>query len=294
MSLWSPTFTKTTLCPAHTAHRVRRSAAIAVLALTLAACNSQLYGGLSDREANAMVAVLAQSGIKATRTASQDGSYSINVGTGDVADAISILAAQGYPKQRFADLGDVFRDDGLVSTPFKERARFNFAISQELSKSISDIEGVLTARVHVVIPEKSAIARSQTDAATASVFIHLDGTRDMTARIPVIKQLVAHAVPGLTYENVAVAMFAADGRPSPEEVPLSGTNASYRAFLNEHSDGTITAQKANLPTVPVTEDKVQAASFSGIGRYLFGFALFAGACGALVLAFRHKERPHAG
>jgi type III secretion protein J len=46
-------------------------------ALTLGACKEQLYSGLTEREANDMLALLLQSGIAASKTSGKDGTITL-------------------------------------------------------------------------------------------------------------------------------------------------------------------------------------------------------------------------
>ena len=84
------------------------------------------------------------------------GQYTVMVDKARFADAINILKEAGLPKQEFQSMGQVFKKDGLISSPTQERAQMIFALSQELSRTVSEIDGVLSARVHLVLPENDA------------------------------------------------------------------------------------------------------------------------------------------
>ena len=77
------------------------------------------------------------------------------------------------PKVARATLGDTFRKEGVISTPLEERARYIYALSQELEATLSNIDGVIVARVHVVLPERVAPGEP-VQPASASVFIKHD------------------------------------------------------------------------------------------------------------------------
>ena len=127
------------------------------LPLILAACNVDLYSKLSEGEANEIVALLIRNGISANRVFAKDGSSVVRVDDTSFADAMAVLSDAGLPRQKFASIGDIFADNKLVSSPTEERARFIYALSQELSKTLSEIDGVLAARVHLVLPKNDPL-----------------------------------------------------------------------------------------------------------------------------------------
>jgi type III secretion protein J len=184
-----------------------RAAMVVVCALTVASCKSELYTNLDERQANEVVATLRQHGIPADRSAGKGDRISVSVDENRFAEAEAVLKENGLPKQEFATIGEIFKRDGLVSSPIQERAQMSFALSQELSRTVSEIDGVLSARVHVVLPESDPL-RQQTVPASASVSIRHRADTPMNELIPKIKELVQHSVPGLSsYNDVSVVLF---------------------------------------------------------------------------------------
>lgn len=185
-----------------------RLAFVLLALLALQACSVELYSGLNQRQANEIVAALVRHGIPAQRRAETDGMMTVTVGKGHFAEAMTVLDESGLPKQEFATLGQVFERDGLVSSPIEERAAMIFGLSQELSQTISDIDGVLSARVHLVLPENDPLRR-QLVPSSASVFIRHRASVPMSDFIPQVKMLVANGVAGLDYDNVSVVLVPA-------------------------------------------------------------------------------------
>ena len=183
--------------------------ALALGLLLLSACKQELYSNLSERDANEMTAILLQNHIPAARDSSTPGVFSVMVDQSRFADAVEILKERGYPREDFATLGDIFSGEGLISSPMEERARFIFALSQELSRTINEIDGVLSARVHIVLPENDPL-RSELAPSSASVFIRHDERARIQALLPQIKILVANSIEGLVYDKVSVALFPVD------------------------------------------------------------------------------------
>jgi len=174
--------------------------------LFLAGCQSELYTNLQEREVNEMISVLAVNGIDASRTTDGKGSFGLTVDRGDFSDAIAKLSEKGLPRENFGSLGKVFNSDKLVSTPFEERARFMHALNEELSNSISRINGVVSARVHLMVPEASPFEKNKTPP-RASVFIYQEKGQDLRAQIPTIKNLIVNSLDNLEYSFVEVALF---------------------------------------------------------------------------------------
>lgn len=176
-----------------------------VACAALASCKSELYTNLDQRHANQIVATLRQHGIPADRSIGKGDRVTVSVDESRFAEAVTVLNDNGLPKQEFATLGEVFKRDGLVSSPVQERAQMIFALSQELSRTVSEIDGVLSARVHLVLPENDPL-RQQLVPSSASVFIRHQASVPMNDLVPQIKMLVANGVAGLSYDKVSVIL----------------------------------------------------------------------------------------
>jgi type III secretion protein J len=182
-----------------------------ILALCLlSGCGEQdLFVQLSEPQANEAVAALRIAGIAADKLAREGGAFAVRVPQEAFPQAVEILRAQGLPRGGFDSLGQVFRKDSFLSSPLEERARLTHALSQEIANTLSSIDGVVLARVHVSMPEKDRLADKPAPAA-ASVFLKHRAGLDLTGQTGSIKALVVHSIEGLAYENVTVAMFPAD------------------------------------------------------------------------------------
>ena len=181
-----------------------RAAAVAGM-LLLAGCQVELFSALPEGEANDMVAILLQNGVGASKSKAKDGTDTVLVEKGQFAEAVDLLRARGYPRHKFSSMGDVFQPSGLVASPMQEQARFVWALSQELSSTVSEIDGVLTARVQVVLPDNDLLKRSPTPS-SASAFIRYDDQSGVASLVPQIKTLVANSVEGLSYDKVSVVL----------------------------------------------------------------------------------------
>ncbi|NVK57422.1 MAG: type III secretion inner membrane ring lipoprotein SctJ [Alteromonadaceae bacterium] len=177
----------------------------------LTACKVELYSGLDEQEGNEMLALLLSEGIAASKEKGKGETVNLQVEESDLSAAMTLLSRHSYPRHQYATLDDVFPQGGLIQSPMADSARYSFAKSQGLAATLATIDGVLTAKVHLVLPEKdSGNKLSQPSAvkpAKASVFIKYNRNVDLEAYIPQIKTMVANAVEDLEYANVAVVIF---------------------------------------------------------------------------------------
>ena len=165
-----------------------------------------------------MLAVLLRGGVDAEAVAGKE-DVSLRVEQSQLDRAIELLNSRGLPRAKSQSLGDVFKAEGLISSPLEQRARFIYAMSEELSRTLGQLDGVISSRVHIVIPERRPNETAPTPPSAAIFFIKYQDDYDLTAYVPQIKQLVANSVEGLSYDKVSVVLFPSSavrpGRPAP-------------------------------------------------------------------------------
>jgi type III secretion protein J len=247
---------------------VRRIATVACMLSLLAACRTDLYVDVDQRQANEMIAVLLQHGIPAERAFGKNGRITVSVDDGRFAEAVRILNDNGLPKQDFVTIGKVFEKSGIVSSPVQERMQTIFALSQELSRTVSEIDGVLSARVHLVLPENDPL-RQQLVPSSASVFIRHHAQLRVNELVPQVKMLVANGIAGLSYDKVSVVT-----------VPVEKTEAPA-------GNG---AELVSLHGLWMHRDSVRRAAWLLYGL-VAAVIVLAGAVGALMLRQRQRIYP---
>ena len=184
---------------------------IFVAVFALFGCKVELYSGLGEQEGNEMLALLLEEGISASKEKGKSSTINLLVEESDLSQAMTILSRHSYPRHSYATLDDVFPQGGLIQSPMADSARYTFAKSQELAATIATIDGVLTAKVHLVLPDQKSDSKinqsNQSKPAKASVFIKYNQNVVLEPYIPQIKTMVANAVENLDYANIAVVIF---------------------------------------------------------------------------------------
>ena len=163
-----------------------------------------LCGDLSAKECAQLVSDLQ--GEKIPARVNSDGS-TVLVPSGRLERARMVAAEKGMPGR--SGLGfDTFRDPKIGMTPFAEQVNYVNALQNELATTISSLDSILYARVHLVMPKRELFVREAAEP-SASVLVVTRGDRPLPERNAVaIANLVASAVEGLASEEVTIT----DGR----------------------------------------------------------------------------------
>jgi type III secretion protein J len=185
--------------------RLARGGFLLFLVLFLAGCRQELYSGLPEAEANQILATLLENGIDADKVSQGKNGFTVAVEKSDLVRALKILESHSLPREHFRNLGDVFSGQGMIASPTEEQARLAFAIEQELAGTFARIDGVLTARAHVVLERHDAATGVNTPS-SAAVFLRHRPDSPVVDLQGKIKETCVQAVPGLVYERVSVML----------------------------------------------------------------------------------------
>lgn len=189
---------------------LRRAALFLACLLFLTACKTEIYSAMPEREANEMMGVLLDGGVQAAKISGKEG-FSLSVDASEVQRALEILSANGLPRSKRETIGQVFAKSGIVSSPFEDRVRYVYALSEEVAQTLQEIDGVLVARVHIVMPEAPALGEVAKPSSSA-VFIRTREGYDLEYLTPQIRRLVANSIEGLTFDAVTVVLV--ESRPA--------------------------------------------------------------------------------
>ena len=143
------------------------------------------------------------------------------------------LAAQGLPEYSGGGF-DALDNMPLGISRSVEGVKLRQAQEAELSKSITEISSIQSARVHLALPEKSVFVRDQTPP-TASVFVSLKNGRKLDqTQVLAITNLVSSSVPAMSPSNVSIIdQFGnlLSNAPDDPDQALADSQLEYRMRL---------------------------------------------------------------
>ena len=160
-----------------------------------------LYGNMDSKSAGEIIAVLEEQNIPYEAGA---GGTSIMVPRAKVYSLRMTLASRGLPKA--GDVGwELFDNKNTVSmSDFVQQNNKVRALQGELARSIAMIQGVSSARVHVVLP-KTRLIVDENKKGTAAVLLNLSSAGSIRPEaVHSIRHLVAGGIEGLQPNNVMV------------------------------------------------------------------------------------------
>ncbi len=206
-----------------------------------------LYGGLAEKEAGEVLAVLEESGVKYEIGG---GGRSIYVPGDKVYKARMDLAAKGLPTNGGGVGFEIFDRTNFGISDFVQRTNYFRALQGELSRTISQLQGVRSARVLVVVPENRLLLRGDETRPTASVFVDTGTTALNVSAVSSIRSLVANSVQGLRQQDVSVVDN--QGKVLSEELnsdPNLGSSSSQMKYRQQIENYLGTKVETMLATV---------------------------------------------
>lgn len=159
-----------------------------------------LFSGLEQGDAGKIVEILKENKIGYEL---KDNGSTILVEKDKVMDTRISLASQGLPESSVVGY-ELFDKTNLGMSEFVQKLNYKRALEGELSKTISALDEVKKARVHIVIPERALFIKDQKEP-TASVTLQLNSGRNLSQKtVEGIQTLVASSIEGLQTNNVSV------------------------------------------------------------------------------------------
>ncbi|AKQ64352.1 Type III secretion bridge between inner and outermembrane lipoprotein [Myxococcus hansupus] len=178
-----------------------------LLCLGLTACRERIQHGLDERQANELQSVLVERGLDARKVpeAGKKPSWSIEVSDEQASDAVRILAELGLPRPQEEVGCDVFGGGGLVRTPVEESVCRVRVLERGLEKTLQSVEGVLLARVHLVVPPPPRVGQAPGPSkASAMLRVSQGSASRVRQSSETLKVLLAGGVEGLAPDAVSL------------------------------------------------------------------------------------------
>src|SRR6185295_1164801 len=159
-----------------------------------------LFTNLSQEDAGAIVTSLRAEKVPFEL---DDGGRAVLVPAERLYELRLSLAGRGLPAGGGVGF-EIFDKQTLGQTDFLQRLNYQRALQGELGRTIGQLGGVESARVHLALPERSLFV-AQDRRPSASVVVKLAQGRSLSrAQIDGIVHLVAASVEGMAAESVTV------------------------------------------------------------------------------------------
>ena len=160
-----------------------------------------LYTDLSNIDAVGVSDILQQAQIPFKFDSNQG---ILLVAENKVHEARLKMASSGYAPSQGAGQNLLDKDSSFGTSQFIENARYHRSIELELAKTISSIQSVRKARVHLAIPKRSVFVGDKRKP-SASVLVDLNAGRTLDkAQVSAVVHLVASSIPELSDKSVTV------------------------------------------------------------------------------------------
>lgn len=160
-----------------------------------------LFSGLEEGDAAAIVEKLKEQKIGFQL---RDDGRTVEITPPELVHELRLqLATVGLPRSGSVGL-ELLNDNTLGRTVFQEQVLYLRGLQGELERTIQSIEAVSKVRVHIQIPPKKTLGKSEASP-TASVLLRLKAGAQLTPeQTKGISNLVARSVERLTPENVTI------------------------------------------------------------------------------------------
>ncbi|HYB11450.1 MAG TPA: flagellar basal-body MS-ring/collar protein FliF [Alphaproteobacteria bacterium] len=188
-----------------------------------------LYSGLEPEDAGHIVAQLEQRNIPYELKAN---GTQIMVPSPQVPNVRVALAQEGLPHGGTVGYEIFDKPDALGSSNFVRDINRLRALEGELSRTIRSIDGIKSARVHLVLPRRELFSAERQEPSASIALAMRTAERPSAQVVAAIQHLVASAVPGLKSARVSViddrGTLLARGAGDGNDDSLAGLSSDER------------------------------------------------------------------
>ncbi|MEM7258741.1 MAG: flagellar basal-body MS-ring/collar protein FliF [Pseudomonadota bacterium] len=114
------------------------------------------------------------------------------------------LASMGLSQSTVMGLELLRQDQPLGTSQFMEQARYRHALETELSRTVSAMRNVDSARIHLAIPKRSVFAQRQSPSSGSVMVKMLPGRNLESGQVKAIVNLVSASIPYLSSADVTI------------------------------------------------------------------------------------------
>ncbi|MDB5418366.1 MAG: fliF [Phenylobacterium sp.] len=176
------------------------AAALFAMTMNLGQPKALLYSNLDLKEAGNITQALDQAGVK--YEVKGDGS-TIMVSRDQVASTRLMLSGKGMPTSGSVGYEIFDQGNALGQTDFVQQLNRQRALEGELARTIRSLDGISSARVHLVIPKRQMF-EEEAEQPSAAVTIGVGAHEPTGDNVRAIQNLVASSVPSLKPDKVTV------------------------------------------------------------------------------------------
>jgi flagellar M-ring protein FliF len=210
-----------------------------------------LYTDLSSTDAASVVDSLSSRGVEYDLT---DAGKTVLVPKDDVYDLRVALAGEGLPT---SNEGYALLDNqGITTSEFRQRIDYQRALEGELAKTLTALDDVQSASVHLALPDESLFV-DEPATPTASVLVSGKGVGGITGdEVEAIVHLVASSVKDMKPEDVTVIDANGTVLSAAGEGISGGASGSTRAKAVSEYEARVSASIMALLTRMTGPNKV--------------------------------------
>ena len=196
-----------------------------------------LFGSLEAADAAKVVEQLQSEGVSYEL---REGGTAVFVPRTEVYELRLRFAADGLVSDGQTGY-ELFDSGTLGMTDFMQKVSYKRALEGELARTITSVQGIEMARVHLVLPERTPFRDRQVQPSASVVLQLAGGVRPDREEVAAITALVGGAVEGLSPSNVTVVdaqgELLSDPAQAETDGALSTSQLRYQRAIEEHLAG---------------------------------------------------------
>ena len=223
--------------------------------MLLTACKDEIVHNLSEYEANKLITALHETQIDASKVKQADGKWALSVSSGSAVEALTHLDNLHF----FKKSPSIGKDKAsLMSSREQQRFQFERSLSLSIETTLSALEGVLDARVHLNLPVSDPLFGKPINAEDkGSASVLLITASSFTNSNEQIASLVAGAS-GISNKNVAVLVSVKSKKEKQEVLVASSERMFEENFLeDQHEELAFTPINGAHLKYPIIENKTK-------------------------------------